>query len=172
VPLCYLGLGSNLGDRLSNLRRATEALESVPGLRVLRSSSVYETEPVGPPDQPWYLNTVVEADAGLEPEALRLAAKAIEADLGRAPGPRWGPRVIDVDILLYDSVRVRTERLVIPHPEWWNRLFVLVPLQELRPALQGPDGEPIGQRIQQLVGASPRVNIYRRESAAPIPEQG
>src|SRR5262245_48154010 len=101
----YLGLGSNLGDREANLARAVAGLGQVPGLRVLRRSGLYETEPVGPTDQPWYLNAVVEVDASLEPEALRRAVKVLEVEQGRRHGPRWGPRVIDVDILLYDSLR-------------------------------------------------------------------
>jgi 2-amino-4-hydroxy-6-hydroxymethyldihydropteridine diphosphokinase len=164
---CYLGLGSNLGDREANLARAVEGLGQVPGLRVLRRSSLYETEPVGPGDQPWYLTAVVEVDATLEPEALRRAVKRLETELGRTPGPRWGPRVIDVDILLYDSLRLRTPALVIPHPEWWNRLFVLVPLAELRPDLVGPGGEPIARRIEALTRASPEVRAYRPPSERP-----
>jgi 2-amino-4-hydroxy-6-hydroxymethyldihydropteridine diphosphokinase len=165
---CYLGLGSNLGDREANLARAVTALGQAPGVRVLRRSGLYETEPVGPSDQPWYLNAVVEVDVTLEPEALRRAAKRLETELGRTPGPRWGPRVIDVDILLYDSLRLRTPELVIPHPEWWNRLFVLVPLAELRSDLVGPDGEPIGGRIEVLARASPQVRAYRPRTDLPL----
>ena len=158
---CYLGLGSNLGDREANLERAIDALGRIPGLAVLRRSRLYETEPVGLRDQPWYLNAVVEANVELEPEPLRRAVKALEVELGRTPAPRWGARVIDVDILLYDSLRLRTPELVIPHPEWWNRLFVLVPLADLRPDLEGPDGERIEQRIKTLIGAgSPEVRPY------------
>ncbi len=154
MALAYLGLGSNVGDRAAMLAAAVDQLRRAAGVRVLRQSQVYETEPVGVRDQPWFLNAVVEVETELEPEALRQRVKQIEAALGRTPGPRWGPRVIDVDILLYDSAQVRSDTLVIPHPEMWNRLFVLVPLQELCPDLQAPGGVSIRARIEELSGSS------------------
>jgi 2-amino-4-hydroxy-6-hydroxymethyldihydropteridine diphosphokinase len=149
----YLGLGSNLGDRERNLRAAVERLAAMPGVRILRCSRVYETEPVGPGDQPWFLNAVVEADTSLSPETLLRRAKAIEAELGRQPGPRWGPRPLDVDILLYGERSLDLPDLTIPHPELWSRLFVLVPLAELRPDLSGPSGHSILARVDELRGA-------------------
>ncbi|MBI4492715.1 MAG: 2-amino-4-hydroxy-6-hydroxymethyldihydropteridine diphosphokinase [Chloroflexi bacterium] len=146
----YLGLGSNLGDRAANLAAAVERLVATPGLRVLRCSSLYETEPVGYLDQPWFLNAVVEVETSLEPAALLQRARAIEAELGRQPGPRWGPRPIDVDILLYGQRTVLTPALQVPHPELWNRLFVLLPLAELQPQLTTPAGQPIAERIAEL----------------------
>jgi 2-amino-4-hydroxy-6-hydroxymethyldihydropteridine diphosphokinase len=139
--LVYLGLGSNLGDRRTHLVAALNGLAAA-GVTMRRRSGLYESAPVGPPDQPWYLNAVVETTTALEPQALLAAAKAVERAVGRQPGRRWGPRVVDVDVLLYGSRRVdeREPWLTIPHPELWRRRFVLAPLQELRPDLQGPDG--------------------------------
>ncbi|SRR5579875_3507567 len=149
--LIYLGLGSNLGDRAANLAAAVRGLGRA-GVVVQRRSALYESAPVGPPDQPWYLNAVVEAETTLAPRALLAAAKAVEAAVGREPGPRWGPRVVDVDILLYGDLVVdqREPWLTIPHPELWRRLFVLRPLGELRPDLRGPNGRPIGAWIDAL----------------------
>ncbi len=154
--LVYLGLGSNLGDRAGNLGAAVAGLERA-GVDVRRRSPLYESAPVGPPDQPWYLNAVVEAETTLAPRELLAAAKAVEAALGRRPGPRWGPRPVDVDILLYGERQVdeREPWLTIPHPEMWRRLFVLLPLRDLRPELRGPDGRPIDAWIRALAAEQP-----------------
>jgi 2-amino-4-hydroxy-6-hydroxymethyldihydropteridine diphosphokinase len=140
----YLALGSNLGDRLGTLRRAVDLL-GVRGAAVVRSSRVYETEPIGPA-QPEYLNAVVEVRTDLEPRALLEACLAIEADLGRVRGERWGPRTLDVDVLTYDERRVDEPGLTVPHPRMHERGFVLVPLAEL-------DADPMlpgGRRLASL----------------------
>ena len=130
----YLGLGSNVGDRRANLGAAVRALPAQ-GVEVLASSSVYETEPVGLVlDQPDFYNACVRIETALDPEALLDACKAVERDLGRAAGgPRHGPRVIDVDVLMLDGIEYASERLTLPHPEVRSRRFVLVPLLELNP---------------------------------------
>jgi 2-amino-4-hydroxy-6-hydroxymethyldihydropteridine diphosphokinase len=133
----YLSLGSNVGDRLAHLRRAVAEL-SLSGIRVKRSSSVYETEPVDYLDQPWFLNCVVEAETALEPFALLNVLEAIEAKLGREREISRGPRSIDLDILLYNSETISTPRLQIPHPRMTSRRFVLIPLAELAPDLTHP----------------------------------
>jgi 2-amino-4-hydroxy-6-hydroxymethyldihydropteridine diphosphokinase len=132
VTLCYLALGSNLGDRDVYLERARHALEER-GARILRQSSVLETEPFGVVDQPRFLNQVLEVEWDGSPRQLLDAAKAVEAAVGRTPGYRWGPREIDVDILLFDDLTVREEGLTIPHPGLAERDFVRIPLAELRP---------------------------------------
>ncbi|MHB8992389.1 MAG: 2-amino-4-hydroxy-6-hydroxymethyldihydropteridine diphosphokinase, partial [Chloroflexota bacterium] len=104
--VAYLALGSNVGDRLANLRQAVDLLSSTTGLSVLRAAGVYETEPVGVRDQPWFLNTVVELSTGLSPQELLAAVKGVERSVGRTPTYRWGPREIDVDILLYEGVEI------------------------------------------------------------------
>ena len=128
---CYLGLGANLGDRLANLRRAVELLAAEPGVRVLRSSRIYETEPVGGPEQPPYLNAVVEIATERSPRELLDLCGRIEAELGRVRAGRWGPRPIDLDILTYDEEEIHEPDLVVPHPRMHERGFVLVPLAEL-----------------------------------------
>src|SRR5215211_5826641 len=128
--LVYFGLGSNLGDRAAQLAAAVRGL-AVEGVAVRRCSPLYESAPVGPPDQPWYLNAVLEAVTSLAPRELLAAAKAVEAAVGRRPGRRWGPRVVDVDILLYGEQQLdeRDPWLTIPHPQMWRRRFVLLPLR-------------------------------------------
>lgn len=132
----YLGLGSNLGDREINLCRAIEKLRDK--VRILRVSSIYETEPVGYPEQPWFLNAVCAIETNLTPHALLDFVKAIEKDLGRTGGVRWGPRVIDLDILLYNNLVFSDDRLTIPHPRLHERRFVLIPLAEIAPNLVHP----------------------------------
>ena len=129
----YLGLGSNVGDRLATLQNAVDLLSRHEGVQVLRSSRVYETEPVGGPAQDDFLNAVVEVETTLSPAGLLLACRATEDVLGRVRPERWGPRTIDVDILTYGERAVHDEDLEIPHPRMRERAFVLVPLLELEP---------------------------------------
>ena len=124
-----LALGSNLGDRLENLRAAAAALEAG-DFEITRVSSVWETRPV-PADQPAYLNAVIAGDTALDPPSLLRLAKSIEHDLGRRPGRRWGPRPIDIDILFHGTAHLETADLTIPHPRIRERAFVLVPLAEV-----------------------------------------
>jgi len=127
----YLALGANLGDRLANLQAAVDALDEIPGVRVVRSSRVYETAPVGGPEQPEYLNAVVEVRTELPPRGLLAACLAVEDDMGRVRTERWGPRPIDVDVLTYGTEAVDEPDLVVPHPRMHERGFVLAPLAEL-----------------------------------------
>ena len=147
----YLGLGSNVGDRRANLQRAVRALGEN-GVGVLASSSVYETEPVGLVlDQRDFYNACLRVQTEAEPEALLDACKAVERELGRAPGgPRHGPRPIDVDLLLLGSHTHRSDRLTLPHPEVRSRRFVLVPLLELDPELTLPDGFRVKDALDAL----------------------
>jgi len=131
----FLGLGSNLGDRLANLRSAVDRLQDG-GVDLIRSSSVYETDPVGGPSgQARYLNAVVEVATLLDPHDLLAVCKRIESDLGRRPAARWGPRPIDIDILLWGDMLIRQPDLEVPHPEMANRAFVMVPLDEIAPEM-------------------------------------
>jgi 2-amino-4-hydroxy-6-hydroxymethyldihydropteridine diphosphokinase len=141
----YLGLGSNLGDRLENLRRASALLGARDGVRLIRSSRIYETDPVGPP-QPDYLNVVVEAETTLPPRGLLDACLAVEGEMGRVRGERWGPRAIDIDVLTYGGEHLDEPGLVVPHPRMHERAFVLAPLLELDadPPLPG------GRRVATL----------------------
>jgi 2-amino-4-hydroxy-6-hydroxymethyldihydropteridine diphosphokinase len=154
----YLGLGSNVGDRRANLEAAAASLPRH-GVAVLASSSVYETEPVGLVlDQREFLNACVRVRTELEPEALLDACKAVERELGRAPGGlRHGPRPIDVDLLLLGDETYRSERLTLPHEQVTSRRFVLVPLLELDLELTTPDGERLADALAALEGQDLRV---------------
>jgi 2-amino-4-hydroxy-6-hydroxymethyldihydropteridine diphosphokinase len=151
AELGYLGLGSNLGDRRAMLQAAAEDLWGH-GAQAIASSSVYETEPVGEVlDQPAFLNACLRIETALGPEELLDACKAVEAALGRvAGGVRHGPRPVDVDVLLLGTGAYESERLAIPHPEVARRRFVLVPLLELDPALELPDGTSLAQALREL----------------------
>jgi 2-amino-4-hydroxy-6-hydroxymethyldihydropteridine diphosphokinase len=151
VSVGYLGLGSNIGDRLGHLRDAVAALPRF-GVRVLASSSVYETEPVGEVlDQRDFYNACLRVDTALDPEELLDACKAVERELGRkAGGVRHGPRVIDVDVLLIEGMTYHSERMGVPHASIAERRFVLVPLLELDPALTLPDGTVLSEALEAL----------------------
>lgn len=136
VPIAYLGLGSNLGDRRANLSAAINSLP--PAASVLRASSIYQTEPWGYLEQPAFLNQVLEVETSLSPADLLITLKSLEAGLGRQATFRYGPRLIDLDILLYDDLVINQPDLVIPHPQLAQRAFVLVPLAELAPDLLHP----------------------------------
>jgi len=129
----FLGLGSNLGDRPANLRAALASLDTLPGTRVVRVSEFRETPPWGVVDQPSFVNAVAEVVSALAPEALLAAVKQIERELGRTPTYRWGPRVIDIDLLLYGDRRLETPALTLPHPAILERAFVWEPLAEIAP---------------------------------------
>jgi 2-amino-4-hydroxy-6-hydroxymethyldihydropteridine diphosphokinase len=148
----YLGLGSNVGDRLANLRAAVDALSR--RVEVLGKSSVYETEPQGEVlDQPDFLNAAVSIETDLAPEELLDVCKGIERELGRDfDQVRHGPRVVDIDLLLLGDIELQTERLTLPHREVTTRRFVLVPLLELDPSLPLRDAlERLeGQRVQRV----------------------
>jgi len=137
VTIAYLALGSNVGDRDRSLAEARRLL-AARGARPLRESSVRETEPFGVTRQPRFLNQVIEVEWSGGPRDLLVAAKAVEGEVGRTPSSRWGPREIDVDILLFGGETVSEPDLVIPHPGMWQRDFVLEPLRELRPDLVLP----------------------------------
>jgi 2-amino-4-hydroxy-6-hydroxymethyldihydropteridine diphosphokinase len=142
----FLGLGTNLGDRLANLDEAVRRLAAF--CQILRCSAIYETEPWGFTDQPLFLNQVVEVETLLEPPALLAAVKSIEVDLGRQPNFRFGPRLIDIDILLFGSRMMQSAALTLPHPMLEQRVFVLVPLVELDSNLIHPLS---GRTMQSLL---------------------
>jgi 2-amino-4-hydroxy-6-hydroxymethyldihydropteridine diphosphokinase len=136
----FLGLGSNLGDREQNLQRAVDLLSAEPGIEVVASSRVWETDPVGGPSQPDYLNAVVRVQTDLTPHDLLGACLRTEAVLGRVRDVRWGPRTIDIDVLLVDTLALSDTELTIPHPRMTERAFVLLPLLEVGPDVALPDG--------------------------------
>lgn len=129
MPTVFLALGTNLGDRLANLRAALDALP--PDVRLISRSHVYETPAWGYEDQPAFLNMAVKSETGLSPAALLARLKQLETDLGRKPSFRWGPRLIDIDILVYGDLVLNSPGLIIPHPRLQERGFVLVPLADV-----------------------------------------
>lgn len=146
----YLSLGSNLGDRPANLRAAIERLHRPPQIRLTGVSSFYETLPVGetPEPVPDYINCAVSVETLLPPLALLEYIQTVEREVGREPTFRWGPRVIDVDILLYDDITMQTERLTLPHPRLMERAFALIPLAEIAPDLVFTDGVSLAERMK------------------------
>jgi 2-amino-4-hydroxy-6-hydroxymethyldihydropteridine diphosphokinase len=135
VTRAYLALGSNLGDRAAHLQRAVDALAATPGIAVVAVSRVYETAPVGGPAQDAYLNAVLAIDTDLDPHALLAVAQDCERDAHRVRVERWGPRTLDVDVLLYGDLELDDADLTIPHPRMWERGFVLAPLRDVAPGL-------------------------------------
>lgn len=145
----YLCLGSNMGDRRENIEKAMEYLSQK--LRVTGKSSVYDTEPVGNPEQPRFLNIVCQIKTMLKAADLLVLAKAIERKLGRMPGRRNSPRPIDIDILFYGDEIVKTAELTIPHPRLIQRAFVLVPLAEIAPTLVHPEkNKTVNELLKEL----------------------
>jgi 2-amino-4-hydroxy-6-hydroxymethyldihydropteridine diphosphokinase len=157
VKKVYLSLGSNIGDREGNLRDAIARLRNS-GIEVARVSSVYETDPVDYLDQPAFLNLVVEADTSLFPMQLLARIHRIESLMGRKRIVAKGPRTIDIDILLFGSFLITTDRLMIPHPRMMERRFVLQPLLEISPSLRMPGSR---RAIAELLAAAPPQRVRR-----------
>ncbi len=147
----YLGLGSNLGDRRHNISKALDLLSKA--LRLHKISSIYETEPVGFSNQPKFLNAVCEMKTNLSPLQLLTFIKGIETKSGRKPSFKNAPRIIDIDILLYNNKIVNTPVLTIPHPALVERAFVLIPLAEIRPELKHPkEKKPVSELLDAVSG--------------------
>jgi 2-amino-4-hydroxy-6-hydroxymethyldihydropteridine diphosphokinase len=149
----YVGLGANLGDRERTLRRAVELLAAEPGIEVAAVSAFRETDPVGYVDQPRFLNGACAVETDLSPRELLERLLAVERALGRerGKGPRWGPRTIDLDLLLYGRETVDEPGLTVPHPRLTERSFALEPLLELDPNLHLPDGRRLGELLRAAV---------------------
>jgi 2-amino-4-hydroxy-6-hydroxymethyldihydropteridine diphosphokinase len=161
MPTIYLALGTNLGDRPANLRQALAALP--PAVRVVAESPVYETPPWGITAQPAFLNMAVRGGTDLPPLELLARLKALELELGRQPSVRYGPRLIDLDILFYDDLLLDSPALSLPHPRLHERAFVLVPLADLAPDLVHPR---LGRTVRQLLADLDRGGITRYEPPA------
>ncbi len=153
--ITYIALGSNLGDRSQNLAQARELLAE--HVRTVKASSICETEPWGVADQPHFLNQVIESETDLEVLELLRFLKRIENDMGRTETIRFGPRLIDLDVLLYGEIQMQTPELTIPHPRMTQRAFVLVPLAEIAPHLNIPGtGMTVEEALSKLDPASVR----------------
>ena len=151
----YVGAGSNLGDRWGHLALAARELRAAPGVTLLRASRVYETAPLGPP-QPRYLNAALELETALEPEALLALLQRIERTALRRRAVRWGPRTLDLDLLLCGDAVVRSPSLTLPHPGLISRRFVLAPLAELCPEAVVPG---TGATVAALLRAAPQDDV-------------
>lgn len=138
MAIVFISFGSNVGDRKKHIEDALEFLTKNPSIEITSVSSLYETEPVGYKDQDWFLNGVVKIETELSPQDLLTFVKTVESEVGRRKTFRWGPREIDLDILLYDQECIDTPDLVIPHPRMHEREFVLIPLTEIAPDVVHP----------------------------------
>ena len=164
AEVVYFGLGANLGDRRRMLERAAEELRELSADGAIRVSSWYETEPWGEPDQPWFMNGAARLTLTLTPADALQAVKEIELRLGRVPGARWGPRIIDLDVLLFGSRIIRDADLTIPHSQLLNRRFALAPLAEIDPDVAIPG---TGLSAREALEAGPdRGRIRRLEAQA------
>ena len=143
-----LSLGSNVGDKSAHIRAAIARIDGEPGVRVTKVSHLYRTPPWGKTDQDWFVNAAVVAETSLTPHALLARMKSLELQIGRTPGVRWGPRLIDIDILYYDDRELRTETLTLPHPEMFARGFVMIPLAEI-----APDRVVAGRNVESVAEA-------------------
>ena len=131
----YIGLGSNLGDKKTNIKKALKLLDTAPGLRVKKVASLYRTAPVGNTRQDWFINTVAGVETNLNPRQLLAFLLDVEAGLGRVRSVRWGPRTIDLDLLVFGQEEIRAPGLIVPHPRMCDRAFVMTPLAEIAPGL-------------------------------------
>jgi 2-amino-4-hydroxy-6-hydroxymethyldihydropteridine diphosphokinase len=164
VTRAYLALGSNLGERVGFLQRAVDELAAADGVEVAAVSRVYETAPVGGPPQDAFLNAAVAVDTALEPRALLALAQRIENGADRVRAERWGPRTLDVDVLLYGDVVLDDPELTIPHPRMWQRGFVLAPLRDVAPELVDATTSWEGVRVTEVT-----LRLPWRNSSAPSP---
>lgn len=159
MKIVYLGLGSNVGDSETLMRTALDTLNG-PDLKLLRTSGIYETEPIGFREQPWFLNMAAEFETGLFPKQLLHRIRRVEKELGRVRTIRNGPRTIDIDILLYGNAIVQTAELEIPHPRYRERRFTLAPLVELNPSLRDPvTHRTVSEMLADLKGQAIRKKV-------------
>ena len=163
--VAYVGMGSNLGAREEHLRRAAAGISAIPGVTLIRVSSLYETDPVGGPPQGPYLNAAAEVTTRLAPEGLLTALQVLEREAGRSREVRWGPRTLDLDLLLYGDEAIDRPGLTVPHPRLTGRAFVLRPLAELEAGRTVPGaGATIGELLERLDERG-RYSVTGREAA-------
>jgi len=148
----YIGIGSNLGDKLNNCLKSIDLVERIPGCHVKAQSDFFQTEPVGVEDQDWYVNSVISLQTDLSAQQLQKSLLAIETDLGRERKQKWDPRTIDLDIILFGQDLINEKNLTVPHPLMHERRFVLVPMVQLAPDLIHPVFE---KNMAELLDALP-----------------
>ncbi|MBO8127758.1 MAG: 2-amino-4-hydroxy-6-hydroxymethyldihydropteridine diphosphokinase [Peptococcaceae bacterium] len=164
MSTAYIGLGSNMGDKEGQIKLALSMLDELPGTKVARVASLYRTAPIGDTDQDWFINTVARVETRLGPRRLLRSLLEIEKKLGRVRTRRWGPRVIDLDLLLYDNVRINGPDLIVPHPRLTERAFVVVPLAELAPELVLPGGSTATELARVLAQQQDITNLHHNGS--------
>jgi 2-amino-4-hydroxy-6-hydroxymethyldihydropteridine diphosphokinase len=157
--IAYIGVGSNLGDPVENCLRAMEALEGSADIRVTARSSLYKTEPVGFTDQEWFVNAAVQMRTALDPQDLLETLQKIEKQMGRVAGKKWGPRIMDLDILFFDDLILESPTLHLPHPHAGERRFVLVPLNEIARELIHPG---LNKTMFELLVKLPEGQVVQR----------
>lgn len=151
MATAYISLGSNMGDPRENLYNAINYLKKDPNLSILKTSSVYFTEPQGLKEQPWFANQAIKLNVNrFTPITLLQKLLKIENMMGRKRDIRWGPRIIDLDLILFDNFIIHTSELILPHPRMFQRAFVLIPLLEIEPQLTTPGGKKIKLYLEQL----------------------
>ncbi|QDJ12557.1 2-amino-4-hydroxy-6-hydroxymethyldihydropteridine diphosphokinase [Mergibacter septicus] len=150
MNLVYIGLGSNLADPIAQLQQAVKNLATLPDTEVVTVSSFYRSKPLGPQDQPDYINAVLALKTNLSPLTLLEKLQQIEQQQGRVRLRRWGERTLDLDILLYNQEVIQTERLVVPHYDMHNRAFVIIPLYQIAPNLILPTGQALTELVKQF----------------------
>ncbi|PLT30836.1 2-amino-4-hydroxy-6-hydroxymethyldihydropteridine diphosphokinase [Peribacillus deserti] len=164
----YLSLGTNMGDRVKYLRDAVQLLHNDTEIGITSISSIYETDPVGYVDQERFLNIVLEVKTSKKPDELLRKCQQIELELGRKREIRWGPRTIDLDILLYNHENIETESLSIPHPRMHERAFVLVPLIEINPGLSLPMIDKPLSEILEAIPDKEGVRLWKRKNGEDV----
>lgn len=164
----FIGLGSNMGDRYQYLIQAIDFIDSHPEIKLVNVSSVYETDPVGYEDQDLFLNMVVEVKTILTADDLLEVCMKIEQMLGRKREIKWGPRTIDLDILLFNQENIETERLIVPHPRMRERAFVMVPLLEIDPDIQIPALDQFRFLCLEQLPNTEGVRIWKRKNGEDV----
>jgi 2-amino-4-hydroxy-6-hydroxymethyldihydropteridine diphosphokinase len=165
--IAYISAGSNLGERYNYLKRATMLLHQNEKIKVVNASSIYETDPVGYLDQDRFLNMVIKVNTSLGAYELLDAIMAIEKELGRKREIRWGPRTLDLDILLYNQDNINSEKLIVPHPRMQDRAFVMVPLLEIQPDIKLPTKEGSFSSLDSIPDKE-GVRIWKRKNGEDV----
>ncbi|KAB2328822.1 2-amino-4-hydroxy-6-hydroxymethyldihydropteridine diphosphokinase [Cytobacillus depressus] len=168
INKAYIGLGSNMGERAATLKEAIANIEAVPNIQVVNTSSIYETEPVGYEDQDRFLNMVIEVRTSLNPFELLNTCLEIEKGLGRKRDIRWGPRTIDLDILLYNQESIISEKLTVPHPRIQERAFVIIPLLDIKPDFKLPTMEVSLQDVLKRIPDREGVRIWKQKNGEDV----
>ncbi len=163
MATAYIGLGSNIGDRKKNIEDAINLIEITPDIKIIKKSSLYITEPIGYVGQDCFLNSVIEVITKLSPDELLHRCQAIEDKMGRVRTMFWGPRIIDLDILLFGDEIVEDDKLIIPHPLMHNRRFVLIPLVEIAPDIMHPKLNKTASELLHQLKDGHKVEKYERK---------